>query len=128
MRVLFLHLISVLAAVTCLAQTQPQPPARPPSTLAPGSAALQAPRLAPTNQDLFNALIGSAASIDLDAPIAVRAEFDPQTIPVGGRVLYRIVLTALDESVKLPDQLPTPAGLQLTPGGRGQAYQPLAGH
>jgi len=103
-----------------------QAPSRPPFVLQPNSGAIQiSPRLAPTNQDLFNALIGSAASVDMDSPVIARAEFDPAVVPLGGRSVYRIVLTALDESVKLPDQLPAPNGLQLQAGGRGQAYQHL---
>lgn len=108
-------------AVSGLAQTPPPGIARPPVTFQ------VAPRVAPVTQDAFSALIGSAASIDLDAPVAARAEFDPPVVPLGGRAIYRIVLTALDESVKLPDQLPAPTGLQLQAGGRGQAYQPVGG-
>src|SRR5436305_939841 len=58
-----------------------------------------------SGQDAFNALVSSAASIDMDAAVTARAEFDPPTVPVGGRAVYRIVLNALDESVKVPDQL-----------------------
>jgi hypothetical protein len=72
-------------------------------------------------------MIGSAASIDMDSPVTVRAEFDPPSVAVGGRAVYRIVLNALDESTKLPDPLPAPAGLALQAGGRGQAYQPMGG-
>src|SRR5438552_6514992 len=97
---------------------------RPPLIFQPGAGA---PRLAPTNQDLFNSLIGSAASIDMDTPVSARVEFDPPTVPLGSKALYRIVLNALDESIKLPDQLPAPNGLQLVAGGRGQAYQPVGG-
>jgi hypothetical protein len=85
------------------------------------------PPVAPPVQDAFSALIGSAASIDMDAPVTARAEFDPPTVPLGGRAIYRIVLTALDESVKLPEQMPAPNGLQLQAGGRGQHYQPVGG-
>ena len=97
---------------------------RPPLIFQPGAGA---PRLAPTNQDLFNSLIGSAASIDMDTPVSARVEFDPPAVPLGSKALYRIVLNALDESIKLPDQLPAPNGLQLVAGGRGQAYQPVGG-
>src|SRR6185369_16099097 len=113
------HFLIILAALTL---TTPRgfsqtPPARPPVTVPPAAA----------NQDLFNALIGSAASIEMDAAVTARAEFDPPTVPLGGRAIYRIVMTALDESIKLPDPLPAPSGLQLVAGGRGQAYQPLGG-
>ncbi len=77
-----------------------------------------------TPPDLFNSLISSAASIDMDSPVTARAEFDPPVVAAGGRAIFRIVLTALDESVKQPDQLPAPGGLTVTPGGRAQNYQP----
>jgi len=112
------HFLIILTALTLTTPAAfSQTAAHPPVTVPPAAA----------NQDLFNALIGSAASIDMDAAVTARAEFDPPTVPLGGRAIYRIVLTALDESVKLPDPLPAPAGLQLVAGGRGQAYQPLGG-
>ena len=63
----------------------------------------------------------------MEAPVTARAEFEPPVSPLGRRIIYRIVLNALDESVKLPDSLPSPPGLRLTAGGRGQAYQPVGG-
>jgi hypothetical protein len=78
-------------------------------------------------QDQFNALVSSAASIDMESPVTARVEFDPPTVAVGGRATYRIVLNALNESVKVPDQLPVPDGLELSPGGRAQSYQPTGG-
>src|SRR2546423_12787499 len=117
--------LSGILAFIAAAFGQAPPPARPPLIVPPPAA--QVPRMAPPNQDAFNALIGSAASIDMDAPVSARAEFDPPVVPLGGRAIYRIVLNALDESVKLPDQLPVPEGLRLQAGGRGQAYQPMGG-
>src|SRR6266704_2163693 len=121
------HPSTLLTPILCsvaIFSAAAQTPTRPPLRLTPNSPGMQgAPRLAPTNQDLFNALIGSAASIDMDSPVAARVEFDPPVVPLGGRSVYRIVLNALDESVKLPDQLPSSEGLQLQAGGRGQAYQ-----
>ena len=109
--------------------TPPQPVARPaaiqvaPPVVPPIQIAPRPPIATP---DAFDALIGSAASIDMDT-VKARAEFDPPVVPLGGKAIYRIVLTALDESVKLPEQLPTPNGLQLVAGGRGQAYQAIGG-
>jgi BatD DUF11 like domain len=77
--------------------------------------------------DAFDSLVASAASFDMDAPVEVKAEFDPPVAMVGGNVTYRVVLTALDESVKVPDKLPTPPELQLSQGGRGQAYNNMGG-
>ncbi len=82
---------------------------------------------APPKQDLFATLVGSAASIDMETPVTVRVEFDPPVVAVGGRAIYRITLNALDESVKLPDALPSPKGLELLPGARAQNYVPTGG-
>ena len=63
----------------------------------------------------------------MESPVAVRVEFDPPVITVGSRSIYRIVLNALDESVrKLPDALPSPKGLlDFSPGARAQNYVPV---
>src|SRR6266704_1664106 len=119
--VTYLTHLSMILVLLCADSASGQPASpHPPLIFQPGAGA---PRLAPTNQDLFNSLIGSAASIDMDTPVSARVEFDPPVVPLGGRSVYRIVLNALDESVKLPDQLPSSEGLQLQAGGRGQAYQ-----
>src|ERR1700722_5941848 len=75
-------------------------------------------------QDPFDALITSAASFDIDSPVTAQGEFDPPTAALGQRIIYRIEVTALDESLKVPDQLPGPAGLTFVSGGHGQIYQP----
>lgn len=60
----------------------------------------------------------------MDSPVEAHAEFDPPMAAVGERVVYRVVVTALDESLKLPDPLPAPNGLELHAGGRAQAFHP----
>ncbi len=82
------------------------------------------PRPARSGGDEFDSLISSAASFDMDSPVEAHAEFDPPVAAVGERVVYRVVVTALDESLKLPDPLPTPNGLELHAGGRAQRFQP----
>ena len=77
--------------------------------------------------DPFDSLVSSAASFDMDSPVEARAEFDPPVATVGGRVIYRIEVSALDESLTVPNPLPTPGGLVLHAGGRGQTYQPVGG-
>lgn len=81
----------------------------------------------PGGPDVFDSLVSSAASFDMDSPVEAKAEFDPPVATVGGKVIYRVVLTALDESVKVPDQLPVPPGLELHQGGRGQSYNNVGG-
>jgi hypothetical protein len=78
----------------------------------------------PPRQDPFDALITSAASFDIDSPVTARAEFDPPVAAMGQRIIFRVEVSALDESLKMPDQLPTPAGIEFRPGGHGQLYQP----
>lgn len=85
---------------------------------------IQLPRSEP---DPFDMLVSSAASFDIDSPVEAKAEFDPPIAPIGGRVIYRVVVTALDESLTMPDALPAPKELKLHPGGRGQTYQRTGG-
>ena len=64
----------------------------------------------------------SQPAIDVDSPVVPQAEFDPPLAPLGGRVTYRLTLNAMSDSVRLPDQLPAPPGLELTQTARGQIY------
>jgi hypothetical protein len=77
----------------------------------------------PSTPDEFDMMVASAASFDMDAPVEVQAEFDPPVAVVGGRVVYRITVSALDESLHVPDKLTLPQGLELRAGGRNQTYQ-----
>ena len=81
---------------------------------------------APPKQDPFDSLIMSAASFDFDSPVTARAEFDPPVAVAGQRIVYRVEVSALDESLKMPDQLPSPAGLEFHAGGHAQTYQHTA--
>jgi hypothetical protein len=76
-----------------------------------------------TTPNEFDQMVASAASFDMDSPVEAHAEFDPPEAPVGGRVVYRIEVSALDESLSVPDTLPAPKGLDLHVGGRGQTYE-----
>jgi len=64
----------------------------------------------------------------VDSPVEATAEFIPPQTVVGGHVIYRVGVTALEESFEAPDQPPAPAGLTLEPGGRGQNYEPTGGN
>ncbi len=135
MKSLFWLIASVVmsgaAGVAQTPATNRPPVAPPPAVVVPNAprpavAVPNAPRPVPANQDPLSTLMMTAASVDMDSPVTARAEFDPPVVAVGGRVTYRIVLTALNESVKLPDQLPAPNGLRLQPGGRAQNFQPIS--
>jgi hypothetical protein len=64
----------------------------------------------------------SQPPIDVDSPVVPQAEFDPPLAPLGGRVTYRLTLNAMSDSIKLPEKLPAPPGLELTQSARGQIY------
>ncbi len=74
--------------------------------------------------DLFDMMVASGASFDMDSPVEAHVEFDPPVAIPGGQVTYRISASALDESLEIPAKFPTPDGLELRPGGRGQTYVP----
>ena len=76
--------------------------------------------------DLFDMMVASGASFDMDSPVEAHAEFDPPLAAPGARVIYRIRASALDESLEIPATFPTPDGLELHAGGRGQTYVPTA--
>ncbi|MDB6065515.1 MAG: hypothetical protein JWR26_1723 [Pedosphaera sp.] len=78
-------------------------------------------------QDAFANMVSSAANFDVDSPVEAKGEFDPTEVPLDGKITYRLTVTALDESVKAPDPLPTPSGLELRPGARAQTYQSVPG-
>ncbi|HZQ46693.1 MAG TPA: BatD family protein, partial [Verrucomicrobiae bacterium] len=109
------------SGMTGFGQTQINPPA---TRLPPSSVIRVIPRTVRPGWDPFDSLISSAASFDMDSPVEAHAEFNPPVAAVGERVVYRVVVTALDESLKLPEVLPAPNGLEVHAGGRGQIYQP----
>src|SRR5579863_4439059 len=78
--------------------------------------------------DQFSQMIRSAASFDVDSPVEARAEFDPPEGVVGGHVIYRVSVTALEESFEAPDHPPAPPSLDLVLGGHGQNYEPTGGN
>ncbi|MBI3878799.1 MAG: BatD family protein [Verrucomicrobia bacterium] len=57
--------------------------------------------------------------------VFVVAEFDPPAVPAGARATYRLIVTALSETIVLPEKLPAPAGLRIEEGGKAQALQNL---
>ena len=82
------------------------------------------PRMPRMSPDPFDMMINSAASFDVDGPATVRAEFDPPVITAGGKSIYRVVVTALEESLEAPEKLNAPGGVAVHAGGHGQTYMP----
>ncbi len=74
--------------------------------------------------DQFDQMVNASASLDLESPVTARAEFDPPTAALGQRITFRLVLSALEESVEKRERLAGPPGLELLAGGRAQSYQP----
>ncbi len=97
------------------------PPSRPPSAVSFAPQPMPAdpsgsPQVAPINVMLMQ------PGIDIDSPVAVFSAFDPPVATRGERITYRLVVTAMNESVNVPTNLPAPAGLAVALGGRGQNY------
>lgn len=76
--------------------------------------------------DPLTTLMLQQPEIDVKSPVIVEASFDPPSVRVGQSSTYRILITAMNESVRLPEVIPAPAGLSLIAGGRGQYYVPIA--
>jgi hypothetical protein len=64
----------------------------------------------------------SQPGIDTESPVIPQAEFDPPVAIVGRPVTYRLIFNAMNEAIRLPEKLPAPPGLVLTPSARGQTY------
>ncbi len=61
----------------------------------------------------------------LDLNATASAEFDPPTVSLGSKVTYHLVVTAMTESVTVPDKLPVPKGLELVKTVQNQTFVPL---
>jgi hypothetical protein len=83
-------------------------------------ASLWAP-LAPaqTNAALDPAMAELLRQAAVETNVFADAGFDPSVIAVGDTALYRIVVTAEPDAVKLPDNILIPSGLQVAKGGVG---------
>jgi len=101
-----------------------QQPVFTPGTFVPGAVPpnLQFNPAVQAQQDPIIQMMMTQPAIDTNLPVIAEAEFDPPILAVGGRGVYRLVVTSPNDSVTLPDKLPTPPGVQLTPGGRSQNY------
>jgi len=91
-----------------------------PAAVQPPTGAQPAPSAA--KLDPLLQLMNSQPPIDTESPVTVQAEFDPPVVVLGGRLIYRLTLNAMNEAIKLPDKLPAPPGLELSPAGRGQTF------
>lgn len=78
-----------------------------------------APQPAPPVDPLVT-LLQQQPPIDTESPVVAQAKVDPPIARVGGYIVYRLSLNALNNSVKLPEALPLPAGLTARPPTRGE--------
>jgi hypothetical protein len=100
----------------CWGQNPQPPPSRPvPAVPAPESSASPSPAV-----DSLANLLMRQPSVNLKAPVTVLAEFNPPVVALGQSATYRLTVTAMNETVKLPDKMPFPDGLELGATARGQ--------
>ena len=65
-------------------------------------------------------LMLSQPKIDVESPVVASAVFDPPAARPGTPVIYRLIFSALEESIDLPAELPLPPKLRVRAGGHGQ--------
>ena len=53
-------------------------------------------------------LMMSQPPVDINSPVTVTTTFDPPVVRVGEKAVYRITLSALEASVRWPEQIPQP--------------------
>lgn len=111
-----LSLLTLGLAAPAQVQTTAPPVLVVPAAAAPASSGAAKP-------DPLLQLMTSQPPIDTESPVTAQAEFDPPVVVLGGHLIYRLTLNAMNEVIKLPDTLPAPAGLELSPGARSQTYQ-----
>jgi hypothetical protein len=116
-----LLLVPLLVALAAMCQTNPTNTA-PAAAPAAGVLTVPVPITGPSNSDPLVTLMMQQPSIDTASPVLVSAEFDPPLLPLGERATYRLTVTAMSGAIQLPDPLPAPPGLELKPGGQGEAY------
>jgi hypothetical protein len=68
-------------------------------------------------------LMVSQPAVDINSPVTVKAVFDPPVVGVGEKAVYRISLNALEPSVRFPQEMGFPHGLESTLSSRGQILQ-----
>jgi hypothetical protein len=118
-------LILLFSALAGLAQTSAPAPAQ---TAPAGRVFFPGTHATPVAPPVLDP--GTAAlmqQMGTDSNVVVTAEFDPAVAGLGQIVTYRVVVTAMVEGVSVPDNPPAPAGLTLTPAGRGFNYSTAAG-
>ena len=85
----------------------------------------QAPvTISPAN---LSQIMAAQPPVELDTNITTSAVFDPPVAVPGEKVFYRVMIDAPESSIRWPETLPLPVGLQIIGGTRGQITQNLPG-
>lgn len=84
-------------------------------------ASAQAP--SPQPPDPLLSLLMSQPRIALNAPVVAESGWDPPAVRPGQAAVYRLTLNALEDSIELPDPMPSPSGVAMRPGAHGQILQ-----
>jgi len=84
-------------------------------------ATISAVLAAPTNDPLIQIMM-QQPSIDTESPVVITAEFDPPAVPLDERATYRLVITAMNGGIQLPENLPSPPGLELKSATHAEHY------
>lgn len=77
----------------------------------------------PPAQDPLMSLMLAQPRLDLDAPVRAAASFDPPLVRVGQKSIYRVTLSALEQSIQFTNWPSATPALPLEPGARGQVLQ-----
>jgi hypothetical protein len=81
----------------------------------------------PPPADPLIQLMQSQPPVDISSPVTVTTSFDPPLVRPGETAVYRVTLNATEASIRLPDEIPAPAGLKLQRSASGQMMQPAGG-
>jgi hypothetical protein len=66
-------------------------------------------------------------AVDVSAPVTATADFDPPLVRPGEKSIYRVIFSATEVSVRLPEPILAPASLTLRRSLSGQNMQPAGG-
>src|SRR6266567_25997 len=76
----------------------------------------------PPPQDPLMNLMLSQPRVELGL-VTVMSSFDPPVVRPGEETIYRVTVTALEQSVELPSEIDVLPSLELRPGAHGQILQ-----
>ncbi len=87
----------------------------------PAASAQTQPASPPAQDPLMNLML-SQPRVELGL-VTVMSSFDPPVVRPGEETIYRVTVTALEQSVELPSEIDVLPSLELRPGAHGQILQ-----